>query len=207
MQKSMKYLATSTMQEVSSITIMPPEPMMEPALAKRFVVDRHIEKFSGQAAAGRTAGLHCLEAAAAGNAAADLEDDFAQRDAHRHFDQAGVQHASGKREDLGAFALLGADLRVPLAAIADDGRNVGVGFDVIDEGRLAEQAFLRGIRRARTRRAPLAFDRGDQRSFFAADEGAGAQPQIDVEAEAGSADARCPAGQCAPPGEWRYAAA
>ena len=33
MQKSMKNLATSTMQEVSSITIMPPEPMMEPTLA------------------------------------------------------------------------------------------------------------------------------------------------------------------------------
>src|SRR5581483_9984108 len=33
MQKSMKYLATSTMQELSSITIMPPDPMMEPALA------------------------------------------------------------------------------------------------------------------------------------------------------------------------------
>src|SRR4029077_7272591 len=31
MQNSMKYLATSTMQEVSSITIMPPDPMMEPS--------------------------------------------------------------------------------------------------------------------------------------------------------------------------------
>ena len=29
-QKSMKYRATSTMQEVSSITIIPPDPMMEP---------------------------------------------------------------------------------------------------------------------------------------------------------------------------------
>ena len=33
MQNSMKYRATSTMQEVSSITIMPPDPMMEPTLA------------------------------------------------------------------------------------------------------------------------------------------------------------------------------
>ena len=33
MQNSMKYLATSTMQDVSSITIMPPEPMMEPMRA------------------------------------------------------------------------------------------------------------------------------------------------------------------------------
>ena len=29
-QKSMKYLATLTMQEVSSMTIIPPEPMNEP---------------------------------------------------------------------------------------------------------------------------------------------------------------------------------
>ena len=34
MQKSMKYFATSTMHEPSSITIMPPEPMIEPALAR-----------------------------------------------------------------------------------------------------------------------------------------------------------------------------
>ena len=32
MQNSMKKRATSTMQEVSSITIMPPEPMIEPTL-------------------------------------------------------------------------------------------------------------------------------------------------------------------------------
>src|SRR5690606_6366424 len=30
-QKSMKYLATSTMHDVSSITIMPPEPLYAPA--------------------------------------------------------------------------------------------------------------------------------------------------------------------------------
>jgi hypothetical protein len=33
-QKSMKYLATSTMQDVSSMMIIPPEPMIDPALAK-----------------------------------------------------------------------------------------------------------------------------------------------------------------------------
>ena len=32
-QNSMKYLATSTMQEVSSMTIRPPEPMIEPTPA------------------------------------------------------------------------------------------------------------------------------------------------------------------------------
>ena len=33
LRKFMKYLATSTMQVSSSMTIMPPEPMIEPAWA------------------------------------------------------------------------------------------------------------------------------------------------------------------------------
>ena len=76
----------------------------------------------------------------------------------------------------------------PVAAVADDGRDVGEGLDVVDQRGLAPQPFLGGIRRARARRAALAFDGGDQRRLFAADEGAGAQPDIDVEAEARAAD-------------------
>ena len=34
LRKFMKYLATSTMQVSSSMTIMPPEPMIEPASAR-----------------------------------------------------------------------------------------------------------------------------------------------------------------------------
>ena len=84
----------------------------------------------------------------------------------------------GQGEDLGAFALLGADAGEPIAAVADDRRNVGEGFDVIDEGRLAKQPRFSRIRRAGTRRAALAFDRGDQRGFFAAHKSARAEPQI-----------------------------
>ena len=40
MQNSMKNRATSTMHAVSSITIMPPEPMIEPSCGQRLVVDR-----------------------------------------------------------------------------------------------------------------------------------------------------------------------
>ena len=45
-----------------------------------------------------------------------------------------------------------------------------------------------GIRRPRPRRAALAFDGGDQRGLFAADEGPGAQADIHVEAEARAGD-------------------
>ncbi len=43
-QKSMKYLATLTMQLVSSMTIIPPEPMNEPTPDERLVVDRHVQE-------------------------------------------------------------------------------------------------------------------------------------------------------------------
>ncbi len=78
--------------------------------------------------------------------------------------------------------------RIPLAAVADDGRDIGEGLHVVDERRLPEQPFHRGIRRPRPRRAPLAFHRGDQRRLFAADKRARAQPQIHAKAESRAAD-------------------
>src|ERR1700690_4353544 len=83
-----------------------------------FVVDRHIEKLLGQTSARGTAGLDGFELAALRHASTDVEDHLAQRGAHGHFDEAGVVDAAGEREDLGALALFGADLRVPFAAIA-----------------------------------------------------------------------------------------
>ena len=111
-------------------------------------------------------------------------------------------HAAGQREDLGALALLRADAREPVAAVANDRRDVGEGLDVVDQRGLAPQPFLRRIRRPRTRRAALAFDRGDQRRLFAADEGARAQADIDVEAEARAADVVAQQAQRARPGGW-----
>ena len=114
MQKSMKYLATSTMQDVSSITIMPPEPMIEPTLRQRLVVHRHVEVLLGDASARRSACLHGLELPAVGNAAADLKTISRSVIAHRHFDQPGVVDPSGQGEDLRPFALLRADAGKPL---------------------------------------------------------------------------------------------
>ena len=111
MQNSMKKRATLTMQEVSSMTIMPPEPMMEPIFEQRVVADADVEHFGGNAAAGGTAGLHRLECVAVGNAAADALDDLAELDAHGHFNQAGVGDLAGEREDLGALAALRAHAR------------------------------------------------------------------------------------------------
>src|SRR5579864_274543 len=122
---------------------------------QRFIVDWHIEACGGQAAAGGSTGLHCLEVAALGDSASDLKDHLAQRNAHGDFDETVVLHAAGERKNFRAFAFFGAYAGVPLAAIANDGSNVSERFDVVDECRLAEQAFHGGIRRTRARHAAL----------------------------------------------------
>ena len=68
-------------------------------------------------------------------------------------------------------------------------RHVGEGLDVVDQRGAAPQAALRRERRARTRRAALAFDRGHQRGFLAADKRPRADAQVHVEAEGRFKDA------------------
>ncbi len=117
------------------------------------------------------------------DAAADVEDDLPQRDAHGHLDQARAAHAAGQGEDLGPLALAGADAGEPAAALADDGRDVGVGLHVVQQRRAAPQAVVGRVWRARARRAPPALDGRHQGRLLAADERPGAEPQLDVEAE------------------------
>ena len=72
--------------------------------------------------------------------------------------------------------------------LSDDGRDVVPGLDVVDVGGLAVQALLRGEGRTRARASGEAFERGDQRRLFAADERAGALDQLDIEVEAAAED-------------------
>jgi hypothetical protein len=60
-------------------------------------------------------------------------------------------------------------------------RHVGQRLDVVDDGRLAEQPDLDRERRLVARLAALALDRFEQGGLLAADVGAGATPQLDVE--------------------------
>ena len=52
---------------------------------------------------------------------------------------------------------------------------------VVDDGRLAEQALVRGQRRLGAHHAALAFEAVEQRGLLAADIGAGAEPHLEVE--------------------------
>src|SRR5450759_1876947 len=76
-------------------------------------------------------------------------------------------------ENLGTFALLGADRRVPGGAARHDVRDVGQGFDILYESRFAPHPYLRRVRWLQTRLATLAFERFDHRGLFAADISAG----------------------------------
>src|ERR1019366_6058771 len=122
------------------------------------------------------------------HASTDVEDHLAQGGAHGNLDEAGVINAAGEREALGAFAFLGADLRIPFAAIAKNGSDAGEGFDVLDESGLADHALLGRIGRTGTWNAASALDRGQKRGFFSADKGARAQTHIEVEAQAAPTD-------------------
>ena len=64
---------------------------------------------------------------------------------------------------------------IPVRALQDDLRNVGIGLHVVQHGGLAEQALDRRERRTGTRLAALALDGGHQSGFLAADERTRAQ--------------------------------
>ena len=49
------------MQLSSSITTMPPEPMMDPSCCQALVIHRGIEHLVRDATAGGAAGLHCFD--------------------------------------------------------------------------------------------------------------------------------------------------
>ncbi len=166
-------------------------------LDQRFVTDLQVEMLLGNAAAGRSAGLHCLESVTVRNATADAFDDLAQRNSHGHFNQAGVRDLAGESENLGSLALFRADRGKPLAAFANDRRDVCKSLDVIDQGRLAPKSAYGRIRRPWRRSSAQTFDRGDQCRLFSAYERTGTESNLDVEVERRIADVV--AQQAAPP--------
>ena len=138
-----------------------------------FVVDFDVQVLFGYAAARRTANLNRLVGHIAGNAVADVEDNLTQGGAHGHFDEAGVVHFTGKGEDLGALALLGADGGEPFGSVIEDGGDIGQGFDIVDDRGFAEQSRTGREGGAGARHAAFPLDGGHQGGFLAADKGTG----------------------------------
>jgi hypothetical protein len=153
---------------------------------ERFIVQGDVQMLLGDAAAGGAADLRCLELLGRRGPAADIVDQIAQGHSNRHFDQPGVLDRAGQREDLGPLALAGAVGGVPLAAAEQDRRHVGVRLHVVQQGRLSPKTRQRGEGRPRAGFPPVAFDRGQQGGFLAADEGSGAHADLQLEIEAGA---------------------
>src|SRR4051794_11383142 len=91
---------------------------------------------------------------------------------------------AGYAIELGAGVVGPADTGKPGRAAAQDVGDLRDGFDVVDGGRAAVKTDVRGERRLEARLALLAFEAFEQRSFFAADIGAGAMVEIKVEVPA-----------------------
>src|SRR6266702_5835770 len=130
----------------------------------------------------RAAGDHGLEVVpAAADAAAMLLDQLTERDAHGFVDVAGPLDMAGDAEQLGADIVRTADAGEPGRTTAQDVRSNGNGLDVVDGGRAAVQADIGRERRLQPRLALLALEAFEQRGFLAADIGAGAVRDVDVE--------------------------
>jgi len=150
-------------------------------LLERVKVQRQVEVLLGQAAARGAADLHRLEFLAVLDAAADVEDDLAQRRAHRHLDQSRVDHVARQGEGLCAGAFLRADAVEPCTAAQNDLRNIRVGLHIVEHRGPRPQTLLDRARRLDARHTALALDGCGQRAALAADECARAAVDVQME--------------------------
>src|SRR5579884_1042620 len=144
---------------------------------------------SRDAASAGPAGLHCLEAMPPLNTLADFVDDGAQGSPHRHLDKTCIDDLTRQCEDFGALAALRADAGEPFGTVGNDGSNISIRFDVVDQGGSTPESTFCREGRARAWLASLALDAGNERSLLATDECSGPQAQVNMETEGRAQDA------------------
>ena len=108
--------------------------------------------------------------------------------AERHFVVARAFNVSGHGKEFGAACVGNAFIGKGLTAVADDKRDGGESFGVVDGGGLAEQTERSRERGFEARLAFFAFERFEQRGFFAADVCAVAVVGKEFEIEAAAQD-------------------
>src|SRR5206468_6795084 len=116
----------------------------------------------------------------AANAAAVPLDQLAERQAHRLFDVAGPFDMAGNAEQFCADIIGPADRGEPRRAAAQDVGRDRYRLDIVDGGRAAIEADIGGEWRLQPRLALLALEAFQQRSFLAADIGAGAMRDVEI---------------------------
>jgi hypothetical protein len=166
-----------------SITITAAVPRPEPACAAAVEIHRRIDDLLGRHHRHRrAAGDHRLQIVpAAAHAAGNALDQLAERNAHRLFDVAGLVHMAGDAEQLGAGVVRAGRCRRTRRRRGAGCRHHRDRFDVVDRGRAAIEADIGRERRLQPRLALLAFEAFEQRGLLAADIGAGAVMDVEVE--------------------------
>ena len=117
----------------------------------------------------------------AADAAAMAVDQLAERDRHRLLEGAGALDVARDAEELGAGVVLAAEAGEPARPAPQDRRRHGDRLDVVHGRRAAVEADIGRERRLQARLALLALEALEQRRFLAADIGAGAVVDDDVE--------------------------
>ena len=98
-----------------------------------------------------------------------------------NLDQASAVDLPGQCKDLRPLAGGSAECGEGGGAMADDPRDTGERFDVVDDGRLAAEAAFDRVGRPQPRHPAFSFERLDQRGLLAADECAGAFAHFQVQ--------------------------
>ena len=158
-------------------------------LARPLEGQRRVERLGANEHARRAAEQDGLDRPAARDSAGQV-DEVAQGRAELDLVDAGPGDVAGQAEELRTGRAFRPDRGERGTATQHDERHVGQRLDVVDDGRLAEQPDLDREGRLVARLAALALDRLEQRRLLAADVGAGAAPELDVEGEARTQDVR-----------------
>ena len=116
----------------------------------------------------RAARLPGLELQAIAHAAGVIFEDLARGGAERQLPDARIFHSPGEAHQLGAGIFTGGNVLIPLNAVSQNRRHVAQGFNVVNAGRFAPYAGAGRERRLRARVRAAAFERVNQRGFFAA---------------------------------------
>ena len=175
--------SVSTRSTVSSKTMITPDPSVAPAARVASNVSGMSSASGPTKTPGGAAEQDRPDGPVARHAAGEL-DEVAQGRPELDLVGAGARDVAGQAEELRPGRAVGADPGERLAAVEHDARDVGQRLDVVDDRRLAEQPDLDRERRLVARLAALALDRLEERRLLAADVGAGAAPELDVEVEA-----------------------
>src|SRR3984957_15297245 len=158
------------------------------ARGKRLIIERRVEQRAGEISSKWAADLHRADRAAGKGTAADLVDEFTERDAEGRLEQAALFDVAGKLDRHRAARTTHAEIGIRLGATGEDEGDRRKRQHVVDHGRLAEQAFVRGERRLGADEAAPAFEAFQKRGLFAANVSAGADPHLQIEVVLRAAD-------------------